>query len=146
MEDPKNCALRPDGTLKDASEITWLNSPSDEKENPLENDPPAMPSQSGNAPVNDDASSTPPRQLNPEIGPTKRRIQVSSRFRDGSREPSFIKTIAGELAIVTFQLFPFYRTLIYSSSTGNRETTSSAKNDAGTGSTRGNRGTFILGC
>ena len=27
---PENPALRPDGTLKDASEIEWLNSPSDE--------------------------------------------------------------------------------------------------------------------
>lgn len=30
LSDEENCAVRADGTLKDASEITWLNSPSDE--------------------------------------------------------------------------------------------------------------------
>jgi len=101
MEDPENPALRADGTLKDASKIKWLNSPSDEQNNPFEIDPSGSPSQSSNTPVNDPASPTPPGHWQSNKSPAskvagKRRIQVSSRFRDGSREPSIVKAIAGE--------------------------------------------------
>lgn len=86
MEDEDNRALRPDGTLKDASEMSWPNSPSEETSlAPATNQSP-LPEISRNHLPMDDVG----RQ-------SKRMITAPQRFlHNGLRQPSFVTRIAGE--------------------------------------------------
>jgi len=100
MEDPDNCALRADGTLKDADEINWVNSPSDERPDPFSFQVDTAPTPSGGAPDTLAASSTPPGlsdKAPAEKVAGRRRIIPSTRLSNGSRENSVVARIAGEL-------------------------------------------------
>jgi hypothetical protein len=91
MEDSDTPALRADGTLKDASELDWLNSPSDKHPDPLsvlESGPPPTRSPSPYPGLSD---KTPAQKI-----AGKRTIMASRRYgSDSSQEPSFLAQIAG---------------------------------------------------
>ncbi|KIL54480.1 hypothetical protein M378DRAFT_182526, partial [Amanita muscaria Koide BX008] len=105
MDDP-NPALRSDGTLKEASEMQWLHSPSDEQST-RSLDRPQSPSP--RTPTSDQlllASEAMPGSLtalrssggladkDPAKKVGKRRIALSSRAREQSQEQSFFTRIA----------------------------------------------------
>lgn len=82
--DPDNCALRPDGTLKDASEIEWYNSPSDE-DVPLPDLEEAQPKASF------DATPTAPdvvgRNLRHHVPSTKYKEAIAAERRNEETDP-----------------------------------------------------------
>ncbi|KAG6851680.1 hypothetical protein C0991_007058 [Blastosporella zonata] len=94
MDDKENCALCPDGTLKDASKITWLNSPSDKWANPFDKQESLSPS--GTAAASREASPALvglSNKMPATLIAGKYRITANSRFINGLREPSFFKSI-----------------------------------------------------
>ncbi|KAG6863921.1 hypothetical protein C0991_001999, partial [Blastosporella zonata] len=93
MDDEENCALCPDGTLKDASKITWLNSPSDEWANPF--DKQESPSPSSTAAASREASPALvglSNKMPATLIAGKRRITANSRFINGNRESEMVSS------------------------------------------------------
>ena len=110
LSEEGNCAVRADGTLKDASEITWLHSPSDEA--PLADEPdPSEGTQEATPPL------APPQR---EAG--KRQIKLTSKLQQQPTLERFV--IVGISIWISCHLYrsceiPGNRTVISSSSKTN---------------------------